>query len=241
MCIRKRAYQLDGEWTIVLVPERPNGFGVFIIGGLTHFVDSETSFWLQNHTRSRIIEELLEAGYTIYTSNLYGRHWGSPKAAKLTERIYNLVHKQEILNPKVHILAEGMGVLASNAFLKNRMSQVRSAALLNPCFDVKKLIQQEQENRLFYKRLLREIARGYEVESDNILQELDKQEIEVAKCPIKIWHHSIRSPYSLEQIREYERLQEGDGSPIELALLSDSYQSLGKKMIRFFQFHEETL
>ncbi|WP_394172734.1 hypothetical protein [Guptibacillus hwajinpoensis] len=241
MCIRKRAYQLDGEWTIVLVPERPNGFGVFIIGGLTHFVDSETSFWLQNHTRSGMIVELLEAGYTIYTSNLYGRHWGSPKAAKLTERIYNLVHKQEILNPRIHILAEGMGVLAANAFLKNKTSQVRSAAWLNPCFDVKNLVLQEQQNRLFYKRLVREIAKAYEIESERVIDELDKKEIHVANSPIKIWHHSIRSPYSLEQIRRYERLQEEINCPIELALLSDSYQSLGKKMIQFFQLHEGDL
>ncbi|WP_347550756.1 alpha/beta hydrolase [Pseudalkalibacillus hwajinpoensis] len=240
MCIRKRAYQLDGEWTIVLVPERPNGFGIFIIGGLVHFVDSESSFWLQNHTRSRMIEEFLEAGYTIYTSNLYGRHWGSPKAVKLTERIYNLVHKQEILNPKVHILAEGMGVLAANAFLKNKYSQVRSAALLNPCFDVKNLVHHEQEHRLFYKRLIRELAIAYEVERENVLKEIEDCRIEVTSAPIKVWHHN-KSPYSLEQIRQFERVQEEYGFPIDLALLSDSYHSLGQKMIRFFQLHEGRL
>ncbi|WP_283152359.1 hypothetical protein [Guptibacillus hwajinpoensis] len=239
MCIRKRAYQLDGEWTIVLVPERPNGFGIFIIGGLTHFVDADTSFWLQNHTREGMIADFLEAGYIVYTSNLYGRHWGSPKAAKLTERIYHLVHKQEILNPRIHVVAEGMGVLAANAFLNNRHTLVRSAALLNPCFDLKRLVRQEQVNRLFYKRLLREMAQAYEIENDEVLTRIDNKETEACPCPVKIWHHSMKSPYSLEQIREYERLQQELGYSIDLALLSDSYQFLGKKMIRFFQQHEE--
>ncbi|MCA0172321.1 hypothetical protein [Bacillus sp. RAR_GA_16] len=239
MCIRKRAYQLDGEWTIVLVPERPNGFGVFIIGGLTHFVDAETSFWLQNHTRHGMITDFLNAGYTVYTSNLYGRHWGSPKAVKLTERIYKLVHKQEILNSKIHVVAEGMGVLAASAFLKNREPIIRSAALLNPCFDVKSLVHQEQMNRLFYKRLVKEMAKAYEIENEQVISEIEKKDIITSTVPVKVWHHSLKSPYSLDQIRAYERVQRETGFPIELALLSDSYQSLGKKMIRFFQEYEK--
>ncbi len=239
MCIRKRAYQLDGEWTIVLVPERPNGFGIFIIGGLTHFVDDNTSFWLQNHTRQKMIADFLDAGYTVYTSNLYGRHWGSPKAVKLTERIYNLVHKQEILNPRIHVVAEGMGVLAANAFLNNRQPLIRSAALFNPCFDVKSLVHQEELNRLFYKRLVKEMARAYEIQSEEVISKIEEKEMITSTCPIKVWHHSLKSPYSLEQIRVYERVQREIGYPIELALLSDSYQSLGKKMVRFFQEHEK--
>lgn len=241
MCIRKRVYQLDGEWTIVLVPEQPNGFGVFIFGDVSHFVDADTSFWLQNYTRATIIDELLKAGYTVYTSNLYGRHWGAPAAVRLAERIYKFVHKQEILNSRIHILAEGMGGLTANSFQHNKSSRIRSAAYFNPCMNVGDLILQEQKHKLFYKRLIKEIAHAYGVEREDVIEILDKKEIEIARCPVKIWHHSIKSPYSLEQIREYERLQELAGSPIELTLLSDSYQSLGRKIIRFFQLHESNL
>ncbi|MCA0987796.1 hypothetical protein [Guptibacillus algicola] len=241
MCIRKRVYQLDGEWTIVLVPEKPNGFGVFIFGDVSHFVDSETSFWLQNHTRASVIGELLQAGYTVYTSNLYGRHWGSEASIRLAERIYKLVHKQEILNDKIHILAEGMGVLAANSFQHNKSSRIRSAAYLNPCINVKDLILREQKHKLFYKRLIKEIALAYGIDRENVLETLASKEIEIARCPVKVWHHSINSPYSLEKIREYEQLQEKAGSPIELTLLSDSYQSLGKKIVRFFKSEESNL
>ncbi|WP_270181621.1 hypothetical protein [Alkalihalobacillus sp. CinArs1] len=241
MCIRKRVYRLDGEWTIVLVPEKPNGFGVFIFGDVSHFVDADTSFWLQNYTRASIVEELLNAGYTVYTSNLYRRHWGSDKAVRLAERIYKLVHKQEILNGKIHILAEGMGVLAANAFQHNKSSRIRSAAYLNPCLNVKDLILQEQKHKLFYKRLIKEIGLAYGVEREDVLETLDGKEIAIARCPVKIWHHSIKSPYSLEQIRKYEQLQETAGSPIQLILLSDSYQSLGRKIVQFFQSEESSL
>ncbi len=46
--MESRNFQLDAEWNIVHYPEQPLGFGILIIGDERHFVDQNTSFWLQN-------------------------------------------------------------------------------------------------------------------------------------------------------------------------------------------------
>ena len=51
-----------------------------------------------------------EAVHRLFNSNLFGRHWGAEKAVTYAKQLIHSVLKQEILNPKIHILAEGMGV-----------------------------------------------------------------------------------------------------------------------------------
>ena len=64
--MESRNFQLDAEWNIVHYPEQPLGFGILIIGDERHFVDQNTSFWLQNEGKNlqqflmRTRRELLE-------------------------------------------------------------------------------------------------------------------------------------------------------------------------------------
>ena len=106
-----RNFQLDTEWNVIHYPERPKGFGILIIGDERNFVDSNTSFWLQNEGKTKLLQSLLDAGYTVFYSNLYGKNWGSEKAVRLSKRLYQHMIRSEILNGKIHILAEGMGAL----------------------------------------------------------------------------------------------------------------------------------
>ncbi|HJV15917.1 MAG TPA: hydrolase, partial [Bacillales bacterium] len=111
--MENRNFQLGNEWNIIYYPEKPTGFGILIIGDERHFVDESKSFWQQNEGKLSIIKVLKESGYTIFSSNLYGKNWGSEKAIELAERLYQHVIRNEIINGKIHIIAEGMGALVA--------------------------------------------------------------------------------------------------------------------------------
>ena len=46
--MESRNFRLDTEWNIIHYPEKPQGFGILVIGDERHFVDQNSSFWLQN-------------------------------------------------------------------------------------------------------------------------------------------------------------------------------------------------
>ena len=64
------------------------------------------------------IQSLLKEGYTVFYSNLYGKNWGSEKAVKLAKRLYEHIIRSEIMNDKIHIIAEGMGALVALKLLQ---------------------------------------------------------------------------------------------------------------------------
>ncbi|MEK1831510.1 hypothetical protein AAAC51_29320 [Priestia megaterium] len=49
------------------------------MGDKDHFVESSTSLWIQHGGRSQLLQCLQDEGYTVFYSNLYGRHWGLQK------------------------------------------------------------------------------------------------------------------------------------------------------------------
>jgi len=150
----QRFFQLGNQWCVVHVPERPNGFGVLILGDQNHFVDEESSFWIQNNGRSIIINSFLDEGYTLFYSNLYGRHWGCPEAVSLTKRLNHVILKKEILNHRIHILAEGMGALVALQLMEGMGDNLRGVAMMNPCIDLRKHLIQEKEHNSFTNELL---------------------------------------------------------------------------------------
>ena len=127
--MENRNFQLDNEWSIIHYPEKPTGFGILILGDERHFVDAKNSFWLQNEGKLSIINKFKESGYTIFSSNLYGRNWGSDKALDLAARLYQYVIRTEILNSKIHIFAEGMGALTAIQLMNKMSGQIRSVVL----------------------------------------------------------------------------------------------------------------
>ncbi len=115
--MNQRLFQLEHEWCMIHYPERPNGFAVMILSDHHHYVDEKSSFWSQHETRNLWIQELNANGYIVYYSNLYGANWGSDQAARLAKRLYQQVKRTEIINEKIHILAEGMGSSCSKKTL----------------------------------------------------------------------------------------------------------------------------
>jgi len=220
--IDKRTFQIDNQWNIIHLPKRPNGFAIMIIGDCSHYVDEHTSLWKQSTERANLIQSLKNQGYTVFYSNLYGRHWGSPKAVILAKRLYHYVMKHEILNPNIHLIAEGMGSLVALRLMEDMENQIRSALFINPCMDLKHHFNHERQNRLFFKRLVREITAAYHTEEDKIellLNSLPEITDLSARTPVRIWHAARGVAFNFrDHSRSYEKRRLEIKAPISLSI-----------------------
>ncbi len=163
--MESRNFQLDTEWNMIHYPEKPSGFGILVIGDERNFVDAESSFWTQNEGKSALLKKLKDEGYTIFYSNLYGKNWGNDKAVNLARRLYEHIIRTEIINGKIHILAEGMGALIALR-LMNEMGprQIRTCVLINPIVSLHHHLELEKEHKFFYKKLLKELSDSFDAE-----------------------------------------------------------------------------
>jgi hypothetical protein len=247
MCIKERFFMIEDQWSVIHLPYKPNGFGVMLIGDTNHYVDKGTSLWIQNSARGQLIEWLLDKGYTIFYSNLFGRHWGSTKALDVSLKLYHHVMKNEILNKKIHLVVEGMGGLLALKLMEKLEDNIRSIAMVNPCLYLQKHFNREKTNKLFYKRLKRELSIAYEVdekEVDSLVSsELLSRNLSPNNIPTKIWHAAIGSKYHVgDHSRRYEAFRKINGTPIELSLhLIEGRFTFSKQMTNFLRQYEKIL
>ncbi|KGM45922.1 hydrolase [Neobacillus niacini] len=189
-----------------------------------------------------IINQLKESGYTIFSSNLYGRNWGSDHSVELAQRLYQQVIRSEILNNKVHLIAEGMGALVAVRLMEKMQGKLRSVVLLNPILSLKKHIELEKEHKFFYKKLMRELTAAYKTDQDTLEQELQDMEDEVQLnmgIPIKIIH-VMSSGKSYNQSKQLQKLLANtDISPTYI--VPEKKQQLGNMMKKFFNQFEKVL
>jgi pimeloyl-ACP methyl ester carboxylesterase len=160
--VHARFIRIEEQWNVIYLPERPNGFAVFLLGDNSMLVEEKTSDWEQHPEKHLFLKNLLSRGYTVIASSLFDRHWGSPKAFRLLEQLYHLVLKREILNRKVHLFAEGTGALLAIRWMNTLSNRIRSCYFVNPCFSLNEYFLQEQENKLYFKRFIKELAESYE-------------------------------------------------------------------------------
>jgi hypothetical protein len=240
--MENRNFQMDTQWNIIHYPEKPTGFGILIIGDERHFVDESKCFWSQNEGKLAIINQLKESGYTIFSSNLYGRNWGSNQAVDLAQRLYQQVIRSEILNNKVHLIAEGMGALVAVRLMEKMQGQLRSVVLLNPILSLKKQIELEKEHKFFYKKLMREVTAAHKLDPLLLLKELESMDDEVKLqfgVPIKIIH-VMSSGKSYNQSKQLQQLLANtDISPTYI--VPEKKQQLGNMMKKFFNQFEKVL
>ncbi|UOK58828.1 hypothetical protein MGI18_07120 [Bacillus sp. OVS6] len=52
--------------------------------------------------------------------------------------------------------------------MKLSNEKIRSVAMLNPCLNLQAHLEKERENMFFYKRLTKEIANAYEIDSKRL-------------------------------------------------------------------------
>lgn len=239
-------FKMEDQWNVVHFPERPNGFAILIIGDTNHYVDQQTSLWIQHVGRNKWIKEFTAKGYVVFYSNLFGRHWGNPKVITFLKGLCHIVLRQYILNERIHIFAEGMGALVALELMEKMKDDIRSVALVNPCLDIKKQFTSEKNNQLFFKRFIKEMAEAYEKPKqevvDSVINHFDLEDYR-SDVPVKIWHATDNKSYEVkDHSREYEGLRQKQGSPIELVLnLTETQYSYSKDIIDFFSKHEKIL
>lgn len=238
--MKQRFFQLDTEWNVIHYPEKPNGFGILVLGDEGHFVKNQNSFWLQHIGRNIWLKDFKKAGYTVFCSNLYGNHWGSEKAKDLGENLYHHVSRHEILNPKIHIIAEGMGALLIPALVKKLKGKIRSIAIINPYFSIKEKVEEEVNHIFFYKKFLHEIEKQ-NPDYDKQMTELT-QEQWVFPEPLKIFFvmEGKRMILSKKKIEELIGYRNEMRYPTSVRyILPERRTNIAKLLIKMFQEHEE--
>jgi hypothetical protein len=240
--MENRTFQMDTQWNIVYYPEKPTGFGVLIIGDERHFVDESKCFWTQNEGKAAMINQLKEKGYTIFSSNLYGRNWGSDQAVELAVRLYQYIIRSEILNHKIHILAEGMGALTAIKLMEKMKENIRSVILLNPILSLKHHMELEREHKFFYKKLIRELTSAYKMDQkllETTISDMDDNINLDFGIPIKIIH-VLTGGKSYNQSKQYQKII--DSSKFNPTfILPEKKPQIGKICINFYTQHESIL
>ena len=245
--MESRNFQLDAEWNIVHYPEQPLGFGILIIGDERHFVDQNTSFWLQNEGKNLQIQSLLKEGYTVFYSNLYGKNWGSKKAVKLAKRLYEHIIRSEIMNDKIHIIGEGMGALVALKLLHDMDEYVRSIVLINPILSLQHHLELEKDRKFFYKKLVKELAIAYEQEGEQLifqLKNVDDPTLFSSSVPIKIIHVLAdgRAYKQSDLLNQLSDKWKNEKTSISICyVVPEKRQQIVNQIIRFFESHEEWL
>lgn len=245
--MENRNFQLDTEWNIIQYPVKPTGFGVLIIGDERHFVDGNKSFWMQNEGKLAIVNKLRDEGYTIFSSNLYGRNWGSEKAVEMAKRLYKHVIRSEILNEKIHVLAEGMGALVALRLLQEMRGNLRSVVLINPVLSLKHHLEQEKEHKFFYKKLMGEVAAAYQ-EDSKVLEERFMNDEGISTLdygiPMTIIH-ILAGGRAFNQSKLSKQLiankKEKNGQISAYYMVPEKKQQLGSQLVKFYKNHENIL
>ncbi|WP_223700704.1 alpha/beta fold hydrolase [Sutcliffiella deserti] len=245
MDVSVRFFQMGGEWNAVHVPEKPNGFGVLIIGDTNHFVDEFNSLWIQHIGRNRIINEIVEAGYTVFYSNLFGAHWGSTRSVNQARQLYHYIQKQEILNEKIHILAEGMGALTALQLADMMPGNIRSIALINPCINLQVQMNHEKDRKFFYKKLKKELANAYNISIDQIDDYRDFPALKNFQSdkPVKIWQTTTNNTFDPNlHCKAYEEYRRKMGVPIIVTYhLIEKRYAYASSICQFFRKYEQYL
>jgi hypothetical protein len=246
--MESRNFKLDTEWNMIHYPEKPKGFGVLIIGDERHFVDENSSFWTQNEGKQSFIQTLRDAGYTIFYSNLYGKNWGSDKAVQLAKRLYEYIVRTEIINQRIHLIAEGMGALVAIKLLVEMGGNIRSAVFLNPVLSLKHHLEQEKEHKFFYKKLVNELSISYGVEKSQVVEVISKNDHEfpvvISNIPVKIIHvlSGNRAYKQSNLLRQLSVKWRDDKAPITVSyMVPEKKKQIEQDVTRFFKGHEAEL
>lgn len=245
--MENRNFKLDTEWNMIHYSEKPNGFGILIIGDERHFVDEQKSFWLQNEGKLALLNHLRNSGYTVFYSNLYGKHWGSKKAVMLAEILYQHMMRTEILNTKIHIIAEGIGAMIALDLMNTLAGEIRSVVFINPVFSLKFQLEQEKEHKFFYKKLLREISHAYNWKIENVEQTImleENDKVKIPPIPMKIIHFQSgrRSYNQFEYSKQMVSKWEEQNQHIQTSFfLPEKKQQLGSSITKFLHQSEKDL
>ncbi|MEQ6375480.1 hypothetical protein RZN22_02910 [Bacillaceae bacterium S4-13-58] len=243
-----RMFHLKQEPCFVHVPNKPNGFAILYLGDQGQRVDEDHTFWWENPNRKEILRGLLDQGYVLFTSRLFMDHWGNDRSIELLDHLYHKVVRTEIINSRIHVLAEGMGALAALKWGSKSNQYIRSFVFLSPCIDLNEYYKKESENRVGKQRIRKQIAKAYNMEKED-LDEIEKQEETIfedynewiSTIPSILFQDPKDGSYPVESHgRKWEsKLQEEDTAVIIKFIFKEDYHTLPQKMKEFLREWEK--
>lgn len=230
-----RSFQYDEQWNIVYYPTKPSGFSVFIIGDHHHYVQNQDSYWLNHPSRFQLLKQLSKNGYTCFSSNLYGEHWGNERAVQFAKDLYHIVMKAETLNEKIHLFAEGKGALVALKLLPHLQEYIRSVVLLNPCLSLKEKWEHEKDHKIYFKPFLKEITKAFGEKTEQF------EDVRTPlNVPLKVIH--VMGNDKKKQFLLYQDLRRRNNSDTEIVyLLPEKRYKVTFETARFFKQHESVL
>ena len=164
MMMNQKTFRFNHEWTTIFYPERPSGFSILLVGGERHYIHEKTNFWMEHPGKRQMVDHLLGKGYTLFATNL-GAHWGKEGASDTLAELYAHFIRHEIVNDKIHLLAEGTGALLLESLCMHLDGKIRSIAMVDPELSLLKRYEKEKENKFFHKKFMKEISHAYNMET----------------------------------------------------------------------------
>ncbi|MDQ0215677.1 hypothetical protein J2S13_002095 [Oikeobacillus pervagus] len=245
--MQQKIFQYDHEWCMVHYPAKPNGFAVMILGDRNHFVNESGSFWMENEGRKYWIEQLNEAGYLVFYSNLYGNHWGNTQACQLAINVFQFLKRTEIINSQVHIIAEGTGALLVKEMIDQIQHQIRSIVFISPCLSLALHNEQEKSRKFFYKKFIKELAMAFKIQEKDC-EELIQEEnfLLFYQTPISLYFiqcvelQAYKEQFELIQKINKERMDNRLPSKLEF-IINNKKWDVVKKWESFFKKNEKYL
>lgn len=186
----------------------------------------------------------IEEGYTVFSSNLYGRHWGNDQSVRLAKRLYDVVLRKETLNAKMHIMADGMGALVALEMMNKYPECIRSVIMLNPCLDLPEYVEFEKEHKFFYKRLVKELSLAYDAKEEELDLKINKKSFTLLpSCvPVKVFVSTQEKRGRKQQLRKYEKMRQLNQCDTSVLFhLQDVKYKMVRQTTDFFKKYEEEL
>lgn len=202
-----RIFSLNKEYCIIHYPKKPNGFGILLIGPGTYDIQ-EGNLRIVNQHRKYLIEDLCNEGYTVFFTNLDNNHLGNSVALEQVKDLYEHVKRNEILNEKIHLIAEDVGALLVKPFLNEKQHFVRSIIFINPVFSLKWIIDDTLNQPFLFKKLLHDLKKTYHLSDEECEKFIKNQQNEFIylTTPYKIIHILGHGKRDEEQINRYQQM-----------------------------------
>lgn len=204
----QRIFTLNNNYCIIHYPERPNGFGVLVIGGKEQYVNKNETNWTTNYHRKKMLRFLMDEGYTIFYTNFNQEHMGNDETVERIHNLYEYVIRTEIINEKIHVIAEGTGAIIALDMLANKQNRLRSIVYINPVFSLEWLTDLVKDQPFLYKRIITDMAEAYRIHEEQC-EEIIKTKgtnIDHKQIPFVILHileHGIRDTKWVQLYKTY--------------------------------------
>ena len=243
-----RYFKWKGKWSVKFLPEKPNGFAVYLLSGQDFTVEDSSSIWESHPEKKLFLERLLNSGYTVLTSELNPHHWGNESACSFSEQLIEHLIKTEIINKRIHLFAEGWGAIAAIKLLSRKRVDIRSMLFFNPCIYLESYYDLELQNKLYYKKLKHELSAAYGMKPERInrqwVRQISDPPLKENWSPLLLIHRVDEKRYPLpSHSRKLERELIKTMQPVQLKLLSSTrrFDSISEPTTLFYQKHEQIL